>query len=122
MKKIIIIDILLGIFVLLSTVALAVLCILLKEINASPQFLVHVVDYSTLTQYYEVQDKLIFHWKQLCIISIVFLTLVIIMALISVILFNFSSKKSPDILAEKELKKQARIQKLEAELEELKND
>lgn len=122
MKRKIILNVILSVLALFSIAALIVLCIFLNEIKSSPQFLVHTIDYLASLQYYEVQDKLIAYWEKLCTIALVFIIIVISTIFLIIGLFNYFSAKSPNTQVERNLKKQARIEKLQAELEELKKD
>ncbi len=118
MKKIIKNIISIAIFIC-SIVGLIFIGKLANELFNSPQLLIHITDPYPFS-YYQVQDKVVEGWKNYCIIGIVFLSLIAIISLANLIFINLptSNKKEEKRL----VRKNKKIEKLQAELEELKKD
>ncbi|MDE6505526.1 MAG: hypothetical protein K2L42_06640 [Clostridia bacterium] len=116
MKKIIK-NLILALTIIFSIIELVFIGKLYHEISTSPQLFIYITE--PFPSYY-IQDKVVEGWENYCIVGLVFLSLIALISLISLICMNLLPlNKNED---QKLKRKNRKIEKLQAELEELKKD
>lgn len=116
MKKVLI-NVALVLIAMFSIVGIIFIGKLYYELSTSPQLLIHITD--PFPSYY-IQDKVVEVWENYCVVGLVFLSLIAAVSLTSLVCINLLSSTKNE---EKKLqRKNKKIEKLQAELEELKKD
>lgn len=107
-----------------SIIALIFVCVLVTGLQNAPHFFVHITEYPF--SYYQSQQPLIDLWKTYCYVAITFLSLILIISISLMVIYNYVSKNSTELLKKKkikmEIKKQKRIEKLQAEIDALSDE
>lgn len=95
-------------------------CIFLHGIHTAPELYSHVVDYSSNFSAFVAQDELVSQWVIFCSVIITFTCFIIVIDILSFIVLNFYSQK--ERTQKNILRKQKKLEELQAELDELKKE
>lgn len=114
-------NVILSFLIVFLIISIIMIGILQNQIISSPELLVHVIPQNGTRPYVVSQSELVNHWKTLCTTIIIFACISLLTMILFLIQENFLkiNETNPN---RKELRKAKRIEKLEAELEELKKD